>query len=163
MSAWAEVLDLRPVRISDPDARRLVDDVQAEYVVRYGGPDATPIDPAMFDPPAGAFFVGYLAGVPVAMGGWRFRDDVVAFGRHRAAEVKRMYVAPAHRGNGYARAVLAHLEATARAAGADVMVLETGLRQPEAIGLYSSAGYLPVDGFGYYRCAPESRYYGKGL
>ena len=157
------MLDLREARISDPDARRLVDEVQAEYVVRYGGPDATPIEPRMFDPPDGAFYVGYLAGVPVAMGGWRFRDDVVAFGRRRAAEVKRMYVAPAHRGNGHARAVLAHLESTARAAGADLMVLETGLRQPEAIGLYTSAGYLPIEGFGHYRCAPESRYYGKNL
>ena len=47
--------------------------------------------------------------------------------------------------------MLAHLEATAAEAGADVMVLETGLAQPEAIALYASSGYEPVEGFGYYQ------------
>ena len=50
--------------------------------------------------------------------------------------------------------MLAHLEATAAAAGAQALVLETGLRQPEAIALYESSGYTPVPGFGYYRDAP---------
>jgi hypothetical protein len=47
----------------------------------------------MFDPPAGAFFLGYVDGVAVAMGGWRMRSDVHPWGLARAAEVKRMYVA----------------------------------------------------------------------
>ena len=61
--------------------------------------------------------------------------------RRPAAEIKRMYVAPAGRRTGLARAMLAHLETTALAAGADVMVLETGTEQPEAIALYESSGY----------------------
>ncbi len=157
------MLDLRQVRFSDPDALLLIDQVQAEYVVRYGSPDQTPLDPAMFDPPGGAFFVGYLESTPVAMGGWRLRSDVTAFGRSRPAEVKRMYVAAAARRGGLARVVLAHLEDTARAAGADLMVLETGLRQPEAIALYESSGYEPVEGFGYYKDFPTARYFGKPL
>jgi GNAT superfamily N-acetyltransferase len=157
------VLEIRSVRFTDPDAVRLIDQVQAEYVVRYGGPDETPLDPAMFDPPTGVFFVGYRAGDPVAMGGWRMRQDVTALGCHRAAEIKRMYVAPEVRRTGLARALLAHLEDTAREAGADVMVLETGLRQPEAIALYESAGYVPVEGFGYYKDFPNARYFGKRL
>ena len=64
-----------------------------------------------------------------------------------------MYVVPAARGLGLARAMLAHLEDTARAAGAEVMVLETGIRQPEAIALYESSGYLPIPGFGFYKDA----------
>jgi ribosomal protein S18 acetylase RimI-like enzyme len=79
------------------------------------------------------------------------------------AEVKRMYVVPAARRTGLARLVLAHLEATARSAGADVMVLETGERQPEAIALYESSGYLPIEGFGFYKDHRHSRYYGKPL
>lgn len=43
------------------------------------------------------------------------------------------------------------------------MVLETGTEQPEAIALYLSAGYTPVEGFGHYRWSPRSRYYGKRL
>jgi len=156
-------LEFRAVRITDPDAQLLIDQVQAEYVARYGSPDETPLDPAVFDPPAGGFFVGYEAGEPVAMGGWRFRPDVTAFDRTFAAEIKRMFVVAAARRRGLARVVLVHLEGTAREAGADVMVLETGLAQPEAIALYEATGYTPIEGFGYYKDYPKVRYYGKPL
>ena len=59
--------------------------------------------------------------------------------------------------------MLAHLEETARAAGARAMVLETGMRQPEAIRLYASSGYVPVPGFGFYRDAPLSRCLARSL
>ena len=157
------MLQIRQVRFTDPAAQALVDAVQEEYRLRYGGPDETPLNPTMFDPPSGAFFVGYLDGAPAAMGGWRFRPDVAAFGRSAPAEVKRMYVSPHGRRTGLGRAMLAHLEHTARTAGADVMVLETGLAQPEAIALYTSSGYEPVEPFGHYAWSPTARYYGKPL
>ena len=40
-------------------------------------------------------------------------------------------------------------------------MLETGTVQPEAIGLYESSGYRPIEGFGYYAGQPLSRSYGK--
>ncbi len=40
---------------------------------RYGGEDATPVDPAEFAPPLGYFTIGYVHGEPVACGGWRVR------------------------------------------------------------------------------------------
>lgn len=144
-------------RITHPDAALLVEEVQQEYVVRYGGRDETPLDPGYFDPPHGAFFVGYLGGRPVATGGWRRRSDVVVDGIREAAEIKRMYVVPAARHQGLARAVLAHLEETARQSGAGLMVLETGLEQPEALALYASSGYRPIPGFGFYKDSPLSR------
>ena len=36
-------------------------------------------------------------------------------------------------------------------------MLETGIVQPEAIALYQSSGYLPIEGFGYYAGRPLSR------
>jgi len=42
-------------------------------------------------------------------------------------------------------------------------VLETGIRQPEAIGLYASSGYIEIPRFGLYRYDPGSRYFGKLL
>lgn len=156
-------MEVRRVAFTHPDAAALIVEVQAEYTLRYGGPDETPLDPAMFDPPQGAFFVGYDGPVPVAMGGWRFRSDVAAFGRSAVTEIKRMYVASRARRNGLARQVLAHLETTAHDAGAAVMVLETGIEQPEAIALYLSSGYGPVEGFGYYKWSSKSRYFGKPL
>ena len=155
--------DLRIERlpVTHPDAARLVEEVQAEYVVRYGGRDNTPLQPGIFDPPQGAFFVGYLDDQPVATGAWRRRDDVDALGSTNTAEIKRMYVAAAARRTGLARAVLAHLELTAREAGAEVMILETGLAQPEAIALYESSGYVPIPPFGHYQDAPLSRCYAR--
>jgi GNAT superfamily N-acetyltransferase len=65
-------------------------------------------------------------------------------------EVKRMFVRPAFRGRGVARQVLAALEAAARARQYSMPRLETGIRQPEAIGIYRSAGYVEIPWFGQY-------------
>jgi len=156
-------LRIEHVPYAHDDARLLEEQVQAEYVVRYGTPDRTHMDPAQFEAPDGAFYVGYRDDLPVLMGGWRFRPEVRRLGAERAVEVKRMYVAPAARGDGLARLMLAHLEATARTAGADAIILETGTAQPEAMALYESAGYQLVEPFGYYREHPSNRCYGRLL
>jgi GNAT superfamily N-acetyltransferase len=88
---------------------------------------------------------------------------VLVEGRDESAEIKRMYVSASARGLGLARAMLAHLEQSARAAGAEVMVLETGLAQPEAIALYESSGYRPIPGFGFYKDAAMSRCFARLL
>lgn len=162
--AAAPVWDTGPVRMEilgydHPDAAAMIAEVQQEYVVRYGGPDDSPVDPAEFAPPLGLFMVGYAdlgdGEVVVATGGWR---------SHGAeAEIKRMYVTPKARGRGYARRVLAQLEATARDAGHERLILETGLKQPEAIALYRSAGYTAVPPFGHYADTPLSVHLGKAL
>lgn len=154
---------IRRSSLADPDAASLVEEVQGEYVARYGGRDETPIVTSYFEPPQGAFFIGYRAEDPVATGAWRLRTDIEVDGTTAAAEVKRMYVAPRARHQGLARAMLAHLEDTAREAGAEAMVLETGLRQPEAIALYTSCGYVRIPGFGFYKDAPLSRCFGRRL
>ena len=149
--------------ITHPDAALLVEEVQEEYVVRYGGVTRRPIDPTYFEEPAGAFFVGYLDGVPVATGAWRRRTDVEVAGTcadgRGQADVRR----PGRPWPRPGPAMLAHLEETARAAGAEAMVLETGMRQPEAISLYHSAGYKPVAGFGFYKNSPLSRCFARSL
>jgi GNAT superfamily N-acetyltransferase len=157
-------MQIIPVGYDHPDAMKLDDLVQIEYVERYGEGDATRIDPADFDPPRGLFLVAYdTTGDPVASGGWRAMDASPLGHRDGDAEVKRMFVAPGARGRGIARRILAALEDSARAAGRTRMVLETGLRQPEAIALYLSSGYEPTEKFGHYRDEPESRCYTKTL
>ncbi len=158
------VSDNRGVRIDvlpydHPDAGPLIGEVQQEYVVRYGDEDRTPVDPAQFAPPHGLFLVGYLDGRPVACGGWRVHPGPDG----PEAELKRMYVTPAARGRGVARALLAELERTALDAGYSRMVLETGRRQPEAIALYRSAGYAEVASFGYYADEPEAVHLGRTI
>jgi ribosomal protein S18 acetylase RimI-like enzyme len=73
-----------------------------------------------------------------------------------AVEVKRMYVAPAARGRGVAKAVLAALEAAARERGWTTLRLETGPLQPEAVGLYRGAGYREIGAFGDYAGDPDA-------
>lgn len=148
-----------------PDAAKLNDAVQLEYAERYGDSgDITPLDPSMFEPPNGIYLIAYEDdGRPVATGGWRTQnrnDEGYADGD---AEIKRMYVVPEARGRGLARRILAALEDDARAAGRTRMVLETGLMQPEAMGLYSSSGYELTEKFGLYRFEAASRCYAKPL
>lgn len=146
-----------------PDARLLIEEVQEEYVARYGGRDDTPLQTGYFEEPNGAFFVLYEDAVPLASGAWRRRTDVAALGSTNAAEIKRMFVRAQARGRGLARRMLTHLEETAREAGADVIILETGTAQPEAMALYESAGYAPIPGFGHYQWSPKNRCYAKRL
>ncbi|MFC5948941.1 GNAT family N-acetyltransferase [Pseudonocardia lutea] len=156
-------LELRATPFDHPDAQRLKAAVQQVYVERYGGEDETRTDPAEFAAPHGLFLVGYAAGTAVAAGGWRVRDaepaDPVV--RNGDAEIKRMYVVPEARGRGHARAVLAAIERSAAAAGRRRMILETGTKQPEAVALYRSAGYVPIPGFGVYRDEPGSLCFAK--
>lgn len=158
-------LDIRPARYDSTDAQLLVELVQQEYVVRYGGRDGAVVDPEHFTPPHGLFVVAYDGDDPVAIGGWR-RHEPTAYGGlpgQTPAEIKRMYVAAPVRGRGVGRAVLAYLEDTARAAGADWLVLETGQRQPEALALYRSSGYVEVPHFGTYADARLAVHLGKPL
>jgi ribosomal protein S18 acetylase RimI-like enzyme len=148
-------VQIQQVGYGDPDASKLISEVQQEYVVRYGGPDGTPVNPAEFTPPSGLFLVGYVDGVPVASGGWRSHGD--------DAEIKRMYVAPAARHRGLARELLAELERTAAAAGHHRVILESGSQQPEAIALYRSSGYTPIAPFGHYADARGAIHLGKPL
>jgi GNAT superfamily N-acetyltransferase len=149
-------LDLREEPSDGPAAQTLIAEVQQEYVVRYGGPDESPVEPAQFAPPHGRFVIGYLDNRPVAMGGLRRVDD-------ERLELKRMYVVPELRGRGLSRLMLAHLEQLARSLGAKQLVLETGSKQPEAVRLYETSGYERVDGFGHYACEPGAMSYGKSL
>ena len=156
-------MELFTLAYDHPDSVKLITDLQQVYVDRYGEADLTPVDPAEFAAPLGHFVVGYLDGVPVACGGWRAHDEAEDSVRPGDAEIKRMYVAEAMRGRGLARLVLKSLETAARAVGRTRMVLETGLRQPEAIGLYQANGYARIDNFGVYRHHPESLCFAKDL
>ena len=137
-------IEIRPARFGDPEVQALIREVLADLSSRYGSNgDDTPVALTDFDPPTGAFFVAYDGDRLVGCGGWRAHGD--------DAELKRMYTAPVARGRGLARRMLATIEESARAAGFKRLILETGDRQPEAIGLYESAGYERIEDFGFYK------------
>lgn len=87
--------------------------------------------------------VAYLDTVPVGCGAFKpFEAGKV--------EIKRMYTVPSNRKHGIAAQVLGALEAWAIELGVQACVLETGKKQPEAIGLYSKSGYVLVPNYGQY-------------
>lgn len=91
-------------------------------------------------PPAGLFLLATLHDEPVGCG-------VLKFHPGEPAEIKRMWVAPAARGLGLGRRLLADLEARARQNQVRAVRLETNRNLTEAIGMYRSAGYREVDPF----------------
>jgi putative acetyltransferase len=77
------------------------------------------------------------------------------------AEIKRMFVAPAARGQNLGRRLLASLEELAAENGIGLLRLETGIKQPEALALYRSAGFVEIAPFGSYGPDPLSLFMEK--
>lgn len=71
-------------------------------------------------------------------------------------ELKRMFVRPHRRGLGAGKALLAFLETEALRRGCACFKLETGISQPEALGLYERSGYERCGPFGAYAADPLS-------
>ena len=133
-------LELRAERSDTEVAERLLSQFEAEIAARYRGwdlsqgPSATPDD---LSPAGGCFLVAYLDGEPAGCGGLKRLDAT-------SAEIKRLYVAPAARGHGTARALLGALETAAAERGYERVRLDTGDRFPEAVSLFRSAGYVEI-------------------
>ncbi len=68
----------------------------------------------------------------------------------KVMEVKRMFVPLQHRGKGIASEILKALEIWATELGNAKCILETGIKQPEAISLYKKSGYNFIDNYGQY-------------
>lgn len=79
------------------------------------------------------------------------------------AEVKRLFVTPEGRGRGVARALMARLEADAKAAGIAMVMLETGPQLLAATALYRALGYTERGPFGDYAPHPASLFMEKAL
>lgn len=93
-----------------------------------------------------------------AVGCAALRIDAAGYG-----ELKRMFVTPAARGTRLGRRLLDRIEEQARREGLDWVRLETGIHQPEALGLYRSAGYSEREPFGAYALDPLSVFMEKRL
>jgi putative acetyltransferase len=147
-----------PEPFESPDARRLIAALDAHLASRYPpeqrfGPN---LKPAHLGPGLGTFVIARTDGRAIGCGALRLLDETTA-------EVKRMYVEPELRGQGISREILNHLESAAATLGAHRLVLETGVYQEEAIGLYLQAGFTLIDCWGEYSTSPTSVCYEKQL
>ena len=135
------------VAIEDPTstaARFCIDAYFAELDSRFdAGFDPSrsiSADAVELSEPAGLLLVARLRGEPIGCGALKLHGG-------GPAEVKRMWVAPAARGLGVGRRILAELEDHARRRGVGVVRLETNKALREASGLYRSAGFAEVAAF----------------
>jgi len=101
-------------------------------------------------------FVARDAGRAVAIGALRRHADGVG-------EVKRMFTHASHRGRGAGRAILAHVEALARAEGMTRLVLETGSNFNAAMHVYRSVGFQPCGPVLDYPPSPWTAFFAKDL
>jgi putative acetyltransferase len=100
--------------------------------------------------------VAYADGVPAGCGAIREVSPAIM-------EVKRMYTEPAKRGQGIAARVLMELEKWAVELSYQKCILETGIRQPEAIHLYTKSGYKRIPNYGKYLNVENSVCFEKEL
>jgi putative acetyltransferase len=107
-----------------------------------------------------AFFVARVDGVPAACGGVQL---VGAENGEAYAEIKRMYVRPPCRRTGLGKLMLQHLADYSRQRGVNLLRLETGIHQVEAINLYQRFGFERIPPFGSYHPDPVSLCFEKRL
>ncbi len=145
MSAHAtDQLRFVAVDQDDPLAEPLLVELALEYANRYSAPVAAVSKwlrtyPAEeFVAPGGSMLIGLRDGQPVTGGAFRRFDA-------ETAELKRIWTDSRYRRQGFAKALLAELEAEIGARGYRGIYLTTGDRQPEAEELYLSLGYHRLD------------------
>lgn len=142
---------------SDPETAALRDAQQAELAERYAGVED--IEHVLPPEEMVATLLARVGAEAVGCGSLRESAETGA----GVGELKRMYVVPAFRGRGLSRLVLTALEEIAVGRGLHRLILETGVQQPEAIGLYLSAGYEQIQNFGLYADEPDSRCFAREI
>lgn len=132
-------LILEQARPDDPEVMALYRDFihEADGPLEVDHEAAAAGPPAELAPPTGVLLLARVAGEAAAVGGVRHLDTEVA-------EVKSMYVVPAHRGAGVGSAMLRRLEAIAAGRGCAATRLDTSDYLTPAVALYRSAGYVAV-------------------
>ncbi len=133
-----------------PDARALIAALDHYLIGLYQPEDNHLLDPEQLKAPDIRFLLARADGVAVGCGALRL------FPGEGYAEIKRMYVDPAHRGRGIARRIIAALEDMARAEGLSLLKLETGHLQVEAVALYHRLGFTRCGAFADYPCGGDA-------
>jgi GNAT superfamily N-acetyltransferase len=134
---------------ADPALRALVAAQEREVMSRYdvvdAGPGPSPDTPCL---------VVRVDGHPVGCVALAPLEDGVG-------EIKRMYTDPSVRGRRIGRLLLDRVEEVAARSGYRLLRLETGTEQPEALRLYSSAGWRLIPCYGYFADDPTTRCFEK--
>jgi putative acetyltransferase len=146
------------VEIKRADPRDFVDLLNASEALMaslYPAESNHMLDVETLRQPQMNFFGAYVDRASKGCGGFWAHADYV--------EIKRVFVDPSARGLGLSKKLMTAIEDAARTAGFKIARLETGISQPEALGLYRSVGYLEREPFGDYKSDPLSLFMEKAL
>lgn len=136
------MIRLKRTNSDDADFQNLVRELDKDLAIRDGNEHEYYAQFNKIDAIKHAV-VAYENDAPIGCGAIKkFSDE--------ATEVKRMFTPEEVRGRGVATLVLKELERWASELGYKKCVLETGLRQPEAIALYKKNGYAQIPNYGQY-------------
>jgi putative acetyltransferase len=147
---------ISPERPDSADAIALITELEAHLEPLYPRESRHGFSVEQLIAQAVAFFVLRENDVPAGCGG------IQLFGTEYG-ELKRMYVRPHFRGLGFGKVLLDHLADYARAHGAGLLRLETGIHQAAAISLYERMGFQRIPPFGEYLDDPLSLFYEKPI
>jgi putative acetyltransferase len=125
-----------------PEVRRLIEELDAYMIPLYPAESNHLLDIETLRQPEMRFFSAVVDGKILGCGGCWLHGDY--------AEIKRVFVDPAARGLGLAKRLMQAIEDEARSHGLTIARLETGIHQPEALGLYRAIGYVDRGPFGEY-------------
>jgi putative acetyltransferase len=146
-----------PIPAPTDDARALLAELDAELASEYDPRSRHGLSIDRLFQPHVSFFIARLDDRPAGCGGIAFCDrDEADQSAGPFAELKRMYVRPAYRGQGVGAAILARLEVEARQRNIARLTLETGDAQRAAIRFYEKSHFTRRAPFGDYAAMPPN-------
>jgi putative acetyltransferase len=142
-------MEVVPVTAPTDQVRQLVGELDAELGALYRPEQRHGLSLDAIFAPHIRFFIALGDSVPLGCGGVALFSDF--------AEVKRMYVRPEARGTGVAQALMTRLTDEARAAGLNMLRLETGTQSFAAIAFYRKSGFEERGAFEPYATLPPEQ------
>jgi diamine N-acetyltransferase len=144
-----ELLQFNLVSCNSPILSQLIFELDNDLRERYGDAMIHGIDLKKADDAGVIFVLGMYGKEFVCCGALRPFNE-------KQVELKRMFVRKLFRGKGFSKKLYFYLENIAEKKGFGQIILETGEKQHEAIGLYKGLGFKPIEKFGEYINDPNS-------
>jgi len=143
------LIDIKKEKPDSPKALQLIKALSIEIGTRYGEDGTGNFNPNELNIEKSCFVIAWHDQKAVGCGAVRPLENKIG-------EVKGMYVVPEMRGKGVSKKILIELEKFAKEFGYEKIWLETGVLQPEAVGLYEKDGYKRIKNYGIYFNNPLS-------
>ncbi|MBF4517493.1 GNAT family N-acetyltransferase [Flavobacterium sp. ANB] len=144
------------IKITNPDEKvaAIIDELSANLYLRFGSDGKNSFTDWQYENSKFVFVIAEIDNEIVGCGAIRPIDDTIG-------EVKRMY--SKFPGKKIGQTILAFLEDKAKTIGFTDLVLETRIKNQDAIQFYQKQGYKVIQNYGKYSDRPEAICFGKSL